>query len=250
MSNQYGIILSEPKYTLKKVEDIRQTPMREIYLENDHRAHYRVEERTKGKYLTDLASMTASLSLNPSGSAAPLLVSISVNDSGSFTSATSSVTYGYSSSISASALTQSFTSSFLTITSASFTSSWTASTTESTVIAPMAETDFKSAEYLGTFLGSDLTMAFSASISQSYLLSTSSSLMTASVSTSYIPSGTVTTSIDTFTTLSFANTTSSFTQSTEIPLPNTGRKVYEIITSGSHIKVSSPMIARSVRWME
>ncbi len=249
MTNYFGVILSGPHYTLKRVDDIRQTAMREIYLENDHRAHYRVEERTKGKFLTGLTGMTASLSLNPSGSAVPLSTSTSVDITGSLiTASLTAGTTGYSSSLSAS-VSQSFTSSFHTITIATSSAHSTGSTTSSTLIAPMPETAYNSAEYLGVFQGSDITTALSASISISLSTVNSGSFVTTSVSTSYIPSGTATTSIDTFTTISAYYFTSSFTTSVETPIPHSGRDVYELITSGSHLKVSTPLCARSVRFM-
>lgn len=247
MSNQFGFILSGPKYTLKPVEEIRRLPMREIYLENDHRAHYRVEERTKGKYLFGLTGMTASLSHNPSGSAVPLLVSTSLDHSSSFLTTQSLVTR-YSSSFSAS-VTQSHTSSFLSIVSASLTSSWTGATTASSLTTPMPESAYASADYIGTILGSNITMALSASLSQSFTWTASGSFVTSSTSASYIPSASSTTSIDNLTIISYIEVTGSTTNSTEIPLPNKGRRIYEIVTSGSIIKVSSPMWLRSVRWM-
>jgi len=62
-----GIVFSRPRWVLIRTRN--DTMDREVYLGNDHLVDYRVQERTTGLFTSGLG-LTASLSLNPTGSAA------------------------------------------------------------------------------------------------------------------------------------------------------------------------------------
>lgn len=66
MGTIFGVIKSGPRYSLTRKSDI---PVRELFLNNDHRIDYLVEERTTGILITGL-QLSASLSLTPTGTPA------------------------------------------------------------------------------------------------------------------------------------------------------------------------------------
>jgi hypothetical protein len=223
--------------------------LREIYLFNDHRVHYRVEERTTGKFLSGL-TLNAYLSDNPTGSAVTSSVRISGSqtlESGDF-EVTQSVTVSSSADI-----TQSVTMSLL-IVSQSLTSSFSSSATGSVTLATtLTEDPGCSGDYIGIIPGYDIASALSASITESH-----SSSFDAPVTSSFTQSiviGSVSHSL--FVTSSHI-VTSSFTTSVDVPVVETSPRapgIYEIITSGSEasgglrLRVTTPFCLRSARFI-
>lgn len=59
----FGVVQSGPRFTLTRKSDL---PVKEIFLDNDHRTSYFVEERTTGIFLSGL-QLSASISLTPNG---------------------------------------------------------------------------------------------------------------------------------------------------------------------------------------
>jgi hypothetical protein len=243
MGTIFGLIESRPRFKLIRVSDLT---MKEIYLDNDHLVDYRAQERTTGKFQSGL-SLTASLSLNPTGSAVVSQVLsgpvVTYAETSSF-----ALTQTFSSSFSAS-VTSSFTASVYEIASASFTASVSQSNDANVTLAVnLIENPPRSGEYVGIIPGADITSALSGSFTQSF--SSSFSTSSNSVTTqSFIPGTNSSESIIFNTTSSFVE---SFTQSIEEPLVETSPRswaIYEIVqSSDASVKISTPMNLRSVRF--
>lgn len=233
-----GVVFSRPRWIPIRV---RTNPMdREVYLDNDHLIDYYLGERTTGKFITG-QQLTAYLSLNPTGSAivstwygGPTSSLVSV------TQFTSSVTSHVSESINVSILYE-FSQSLTTVFSGSNIGTVMLS-------ASLIETPAGSGEYIGTIPGPDITTALSSSFTQSFSSSFSETITTGSLSASF--SASVTTSLSI--TMSVSGFTSSFTASQEVPRVETANRafgIYEIISSGSFLRASTPMTLRSVRFL-
>ena len=241
-----GIVFSRPRWrAIRKRND---TMDREIYLGNDHLIDYRVEERTTGKFISDL-SLTASLSRNPTGSAVESfflgggtssLVSASQFDVGTtnFIAAISNQSDPV------------VTQSILLITTQSLFTNFTGSNSGSVVLtASLVETPVRSGHYEGVIPGANITAALSQSLSSSFSQTLSSSFASAAFDTgTLIISAGLTASV-TFT-ASVTGLTSSITQSVLEQLPESDFKgIFEIIQSGSFLKATAAMTLRSVRFI-
>jgi len=217
---------------------------REVYLGNDHLVDYRVEERTTGLFISDL-ELRARLSRNPTGSA--IRSFFLGGETGSFVAAEEFVV-GTNTFFSGSV-----TLSILTVASQSLFTTFSNSNQGNTVLtASLTEDPACSGQYVGTFFGADINTALSQSLSSSFSQSVSESVVSGAFDSgdSLVVSGTVTTSVAF--TASVSGFTSSITESILTPLASSDDRcfgVFEIIESGSFLKVSTPMTLRSVRFL-
>lgn len=237
MSILPGIVFSKARWTLIRQ---RNDPMdREIYLDNDHLVDYRLQERTTG-LLTTGAQLSASLSYNPTGSAI----------SGSFLGGpTASVAVVTTQSVIAERISSSITESILFDISQSHDSNLSGSNSSSLNLQILlTETPNLSGQYIGTFPGADITTILSSSFSESFTTTFSGSAVTFSITPTVSASVTLSLAV----TMSVSGFTSSFTQSTVIPLSDKANRdagIFEIISSGSFLKTSTPMTLRTVRFI-
>lgn len=224
--------------------------MRELYIENNHRIDIIVENSANHKKVSDLI-LVGIFSENPTGSA--VQSKYTLGPSSSFNQVnTSSIASTFSESFSG-GITGSFTESVLTEVTQSFTSSFSTSVDgDITLEVSLTEEPVCSGEYVGIILGTDINTIFSSSLSSSFFnsfLITSTSFS----SESLVISASVTTSRHTTQISSSHHVTQSNTASFEIPLVERSSDrqpgVYEIISSGSFLKVSTPMTLRSVRFI-
>ena len=248
-----GIVFSRARWrAIRKRND---TMDREIYLDNDHLIDYRVEERTTGKFISDL-SLTASLSRNPTGSAVESFF----------------LGGGTSSLVSASQFdveTTKFiatipdqsdppvTQSILLITTQSLFTNFTGSNSGSVLLtASLTEIPVRSGHYKGVIPGANISTALSQSLSSSFSQTFSSSFASATDAVGsksfdmggLIISAGLTTSVAF--TASVTGLTSSITQSILEQLPESDFKgIFEIIQSGSFLKATTAMTLRSVRYL-
>ncbi|KKN06639.1 hypothetical protein LCGC14_1075200 [marine sediment metagenome] len=241
-----GIVFSRARWrAIRKRND---TMDRNVYLDNDHLIDYRVEERTTGKFISDL-SLTARLSRNPTGSAVQSffldggtssLVSASQFDVG--TTQFIAAIDGQSDPL--------VTQSILQITTQSLFTEFTGSNSGNVVLtASLTETPVRSGHYEGVIRGADISTALSQSLSSSFSQTFSSSFWSASFDTgTLIISAGLTTSVAF--TASVTGLTSSITQSVLEQFPESDYKgIFEIIQSGSFLKATTAMTLRSVRYL-
>lgn len=218
-----------------------ETMDREVYLGNDHFIDYRIQERTTGKFTTGLG-LTASLSLNPTGSAA------TASWFGPPTTSFQSHSFS-TSSVTQTSESRTFTESIITYTSQSIHRINSGSNSGMVQLtASLTEDPINSGQYIATIPGANIDTVLSSSFSESFTTEFSSSITTGSFSGSF--SGSVTLSFAV--TMSITGLTSSLTTSVDIPLAGSsdrGPGVFEIITSGSFLKASTPMTLRSVRFL-
>ena len=223
--------------------------MIEIFLENNHRIDIVVTNPITHTAI-DGSTIIGVLSVNPTGSAA--VGAFTVGPSSSFSeNITSSISNIFSESI-VGGLVSSFTTSILQEVTQSFTSSFSSSITGSVRLeVTLTEDPECSGQYNGVILGSDITTVFSSSLSESIFntfIITSASF----VSASFGLSGSITNSFHTTSVSQSHHVTQSNTASFEIPLVETPDRcagIFEIISSGSLFKVSTPMNLRSVRFL-
>lgn len=225
--------------------------MSSIYIENNHRINIVVEDPTTHKTVSDL-TITGHLSANSTGSAA--VGQFFTGPSSSFLELSSSliVSQTFSESF-AGSITSSFTESIRQEVTQSFTSSFSSSATGSIVLeVSLTETPLCSGQYEGIILGTDITTVFSSSFSSSVFNSfpiTSASFL----SESLVISASVTLSRHTTEVSHSHHVTQSNTASFEVPLVETADRcfgIFEIIQSGSFLKVATPMTLRSVRFIQ
>ncbi len=252
MSILPGIVFSRPRFTIIRT---RNNPMdREVYLGNDHFIDYRVQERTTGKFTSGL-NLVASLSRNPTGSA---IRSFFLDTPATLPVATTSFTLGTVQIIGliSGQVGPRVTQSILTLTTQSISTHFTSSLPGTVILtASLVESPACSGQYVGTFPGLNISTALSQSLSSSFSQSLSSSIATASFDmgglvTSGSGAGEVTTSIAF--TASVTGLTSSLTQSILVQLVESDERcngVFEIITSGTFFKATTPMTLRSVRFI-
>lgn len=223
--------------------------MNELYIENDYLIDIRVKNSRTQKAIIGL-DIDGFFSKNPTGSIAQSQFFVGPSSS-FFGVITSSISETFSESFSG-GLTGSFTTSLLQEVTQSLTSSFSTSVNGNvTLSVRLTETPECSGEYVGIIPGLDITTVFSSSFSSSFFntfLITSFSF----ISESLITTGSVTLSLHTTNVSSSHHVTQSNTASFEIPLVETAPRcpgVYEIISSGSAIKTSTPLGLRSVRFI-
>lgn len=214
--------------------------MNEIYIGNDHRIDIKVRDPFTNKPIIGLA-IQGFISENPSGSSA------TSSWFGPPTTSFQSASFGTQSlsSVTSSGFVESFvqhsSQSILRISSGS-------NSGIVNLTAPLTESPACSGEYAGVIPGASISTIFSSSFSQSLTTEFSSSVVTGSFSGSF--SGSVTLSLSV--TMSVTGFTSSLTTSHDIPLSNTPDRcsgIFEIITSGTFFKTSTPMVLRGVRFI-
>ena len=210
---------------------------REIYLYNDHLIDFRVQDRQRGTYTSGL-TLDAYLSFNPTGSA----ITSSYLSGG----ATQSLVSVFTTSSVATVYSGTVTQSILTEVSRSVISNSTGSVIGSSFLGvALTEDPPCSGEYVGVIRGSDIAAALSATFDVSYNTELSSSAVTFSADT--LLAGSTTQSV----TMSVSGFTSSFTSSQEVPLVQSDDRsfgIFEIISSGSFLRVCTPMTLRTVRY--
>ena len=236
-----GIVFSRARWrAIRKRND---TMDREVYLDNDHLIDFRLEERTTGKFISDL-QLSASLSLNPTGSA---ITSFFLGGGTSSFVAASQFVVGTTLVISGPT-----TQSIHTIATQSLFTNFSGSNAGGVSLATLLTEDPPcSGHYAGVIPGADISTALSQSLSSSFSESVSESTATASFDVGgLIVSAGVTLSVAF--TASVTGVTSSFTQSILLQLvetPSRCQGIHEIIQSGSFLKAVTPMNLRSVRFI-
>lgn len=232
---------SRPRWKVIRTEN--QTMDRNVYLGNDHQVDIRIEERTTGRFTSDL-SLTASLSRNPTGSA----IASFFLDAGtsSFVSASQ---YDLST---AQIISGPATQSILTVSSQSLFTNFTGSIQGNVMLSTsLVESPACSGQYVGVIPGLDITTALSQSLSSSFSQTESGSSASASLDVGgLIISAGLTTSVAF--TASITGITQSFTASILNQLAESDDRcfgVFEIIQSGSFLKISTPMTLRSARFL-
>jgi hypothetical protein len=222
---------------------------REVYLDNDHLIDYRVEERTTGKFISDL-SLTARLSRNPTGSAVQSFFLDSPTELAVATRSFSLGTVQIIGLIDGQAGPK-VTQSIFTLTTQHISSNFTGSLTGTVVLtASLTETPVRSGHYEGVIPGANISTALSQSLSSSFSQTFTSSFGSASFDSpgGLIISAGLTTSVAF--TASITGLTSSFTQSILEQFPESDYKgIFEIIQSGSFLKATTAMTLRSVRFI-
>ena len=238
MSILPGIVFSRARWT--PIRTRNETMDREVYLDNDHFIDYRIQERTTGKFTSGL-ELSVVLSLNPTGSAA----------TSSFLGP--AITRLTSASVATSSVTQivqgGFTESIVFHSSQSilFTSSGSNPGGVS-LSAVLIEDPACSGQYVGTILGPTMSVVLSSSFSESLFTESSSSVTTASFSASISASVTLSLSV----TMSVTGSTSSIITTAVLPIGEAANPipgVFEIISSGSFLKASTPMTLKRVRFI-
>ena len=230
--------------------------MNDIFLDNDYFISYFMGDRTQGTSFSGL-QLEAILSTSPTGSAVTSSCmsgpTASLQAVAFTTSLVSQVLFQTSIGFNgASPIIQSYTQSILFEISESLTSFFSGNVPGLQLRTTLAEVPPCSAEYAGVFFGGDISTALSASFSTSFGTATSSSINTGSFSGSFVSqSATLITSFS-FITMSVSGFTSSLTTSTAVPLVLTAPRspgLYEIITSGSHLKIVTPLTIRAARFV-
>lgn len=231
--------------------------MNDIILDNDYFISYFMGDRTLGIQFSGL-SLEAIISRSPTGSA--ISSSFMAGPSSSLVAATTSsssiTTVTFQTNVgddgAGTALTQSYTQSIVFESSQSINTHYSSSIPGLSLQMALVEYPPCSAEYVGVFDGGDISTALSASYSTSYSSSFSSTVSTGSFSGSFASASSIQIVSESFITMSVSGFTESFSASTAVALDDqTPRSpgVYEIITSGSHLRMTTPLTLRSARFV-
>lgn len=231
--------------------------MNDIILDNDYFISYFMGDRTNGIQFSGL-SLEAIISRSPTGSAvsASFMAGPSSSLVAATTSSSSITTVAFQTNIgdngAGTTLTQSYTQSIVFESSQSIVTYYSSTIPGISLQQALVEYPPCSAEYVGVFYGGDITTALSASYSTSFSSSVSSSISTGSFSGSFVSASSFQMISQSFITMSVTGFTGSYSASTAVPLDDqTPRSpgLYEIITSGSHLRLTTPLTLRSARFV-